>query len=108
MTTDPKQSTPEEARRVKIDVTADDIANGTRLNACQCPIARAATRAGLFAVEVYPSGGPDEFQPGHPSEIIFGTPRRSSRLPATAERFISAFDEGRTVEPFSFELEVTR
>ena len=90
---------------MRIEVTAEDIAKGERLRACRCPVALALSRAGFEEPEVYPSYGPDDYSPGGAGEIIAGGDRFA--LPLTVDRFVAAFDEGKPVEPFAFDLDAT-
>lgn len=81
---------------VRIEVTAEDIANGERKNACRCPVALAATRAGMRLVHVDLDSIGEKFVGG-----VWG---RSSYLPVEACEFVDRFDRGLAVEPFIFEI----
>lgn len=83
--------------RLTIEVTQRDIDAGTPCKSGDCPIARAMSRAGLRRVAV------------NEDDIYFdhGDGERGFRLlPRAAEEFIMAFDHGRAVHPFEFEIEV--
>jgi hypothetical protein len=81
-----------------VEVTADDIAIGKRGMPWCCPIARAIKRArgasrviiGIFKGLAY------EGDTAH-RVVLFD-------IPEVARSFISDFDSGRPVEPFSFEI----
>ena len=78
---------------MKIEVTAEDIKNGKKLNCFWCPIALAVSRS---------ANTPDCWVDNTRVEIrgmIY-------QLPREAGQFIVDFDKGARVEPFSFELEV--
>jgi hypothetical protein len=79
---------------MRIEVTAEDIAAGRPKDACCCPVARAISRAMGAAWEAYGVGAASHDDDGWID------------LPAEAERWIAAFDAGRPVEPFAFEVEV--
>jgi hypothetical protein len=78
---------------MRIEVTAEDIAAGEPRHSCHCPVARAISRAMGAAWEAYG----DEAGACDTDDWI--------DLPAEAERWIAAFDAGRPVEPFAFEVE---
>jgi hypothetical protein len=90
---------------VRIEVSADHIARRKRGFRCHCPVALAIAEALGFA-------------PGnwHDARLYVLSSRVALRnengilirheLPLAAVDFISRFDHGLTVEPFSFELEV--
>ena len=83
---------------MQIDVTAGDIRVGHWGSACDCPVALAIgrhfegeeIRVGCSAVFRY--HGPRGYQ----EEMV---------LPTVAQEFISRFDTGKDVEPFSFALD---
>lgn len=76
---------------VRVDVTAEDIANGVRIDCAKCPVARAARYAtGRNDVEASQGG----ISIG---EMIFAAPHRVAE-------FISYFDRGSRVYPFAFDL----
>lgn len=83
---------PGEDVAITFEVTQDDIDHGRWRDCNECPIARSAVR---------------EF-PGY--EVSVGSAIRMygaggsyrAALPATAENFITSFDYGHPVDPFSF------
>jgi hypothetical protein len=83
---------------MRVEVTADDIANGKRGLPWCCPIARAIKRAsGGSRVSIGTFNGlAYDWGTAHPA-VFFD-------LPEVARCFISDFDSGRPVEPFSFEI----
>jgi hypothetical protein len=78
-------------KTVRIEVTQDDIDNGSACDVCACPIALACLRAGLKDVSVCDASL--DWKEKIPT-------------PTVAVEFIFAFDSGRDVKPFSFEIEV--
>lgn len=97
--------------KLKIHVTADDIAKGQRNHSLRCPIARALKRAATDA-----SGRPDlrvrvnwlSVSIREPladnawaDEILVAQP-----TPRLARRFVNKFDNAEPVKPFTFSLEV--
>jgi len=77
-----------------VEVTAEDIANGTRASCANCPVARAVHRAlgspanvGLF-------------------EIWANDPFRQVKTTRAVRKFICDFDDGKPVAPFSFDIDV--
>lgn len=87
--------------KLRVEVTAEDIAQGVRNQAFECPVACALTRSGLD----HPSAWPSRVYYG-PFDAPNG--RLTAKLPEEAAAFIAAFDDGRPVEPFAFEIEVTQ
>lgn len=83
-------------RKKRIYVTKDDIAKGCRFNSRNCPIARAMKRA--FGRLV----GVDGLMWYLYRSVKRGITGPNRRLPASAQRFITAFDKGRAVNPFRF------
>ena len=79
--------------RVHVDVTADDIANGARLDCFACPIALAMKRA------------TDAFLAIGANYVEFAS--HSVRLPREVSDFVFDFDGGYEVQPFSFDLELS-
>jgi hypothetical protein len=83
---------------MRIEVTQEDIDNGLRGNCRQCPIALVVARStGALYVSVN-SGIQWSYFRGCVS------PEHWRRIPLEVFRFMSDFDRGRPVEPFSFEL----
>lgn len=79
-------------RRVRIEVTAKDIRDGTPGNTCACPVALALHRAGMEWPTV---------QTNHSVSAGYLI-RHSPRV----AKFIRAFDRGRPVRPFVAFVEV--
>jgi len=93
------------SRVVKVEVTAEDIANGRRGSACDCPVARACQRAGLESASFWP----DQERNGRVfwGKHVPGVSRDNVVVPRVCDTFAERFDEGDTsVQPFSFELEL--
>jgi len=83
--------------RVKVEVTAEDIASGDPQECSSCPIARAMNRATpgrKWLVD-------DRFAGYHVCGRITDFP-----MPDSAREFISRFDRGAAVEPFAFEIDL--
>ena len=78
---------------MKIDVTADDIANGEAHVSCSCPVALALCR----------------HCPGHKFEVTAGRIQVDGcgRIvtPLAVSDFVWRFDTDQSVEPFSFEID---
>jgi hypothetical protein len=77
---------------VRIDVTQQDIAMGEPKKCGRCPIALAIKRVVsgpvlVFDESVWANGG-------------------QADLPTTAKDFVTAFDFGNPVHPFSFDLDI--
>jgi hypothetical protein len=84
---------------VKVQVTQEDIDNGTPGKPCSCPVALAVLRA--FNVSgVYISVEPVyiTFQPRYLSHHEYYA------TPSSVASFVAMFDTGFPVEPFEFEL----
>lgn len=82
----------------KIEMSPEDIALGIRNVGCACPVYRAIGRA-------FPTL---KFTVSY-AEVLSLTTRNSSdrpiaQLPFEARQFISAFDDGKTVQPITFAL----
>lgn len=86
-----------EPSAITVQVTQDDILNGKRSRCDQCPIARALTRAGFTEVSV----GATIAVVARPG---IGTSESVYDLPEFANLFITNFDNGRPVEPFTFTM----
>jgi hypothetical protein len=82
-------------RTVRVEVTAEDIERGVPSSCSACPIAIAATRAGLDRPNYYAE-----------KYIFFGEPgeRLKVEVPEAARLFALRFDGRVPVRPFSFEL----
>lgn len=81
---------------VTIEVTQDDIDHGEINHCTECPIARAANRAGLYlpiitdnCISIY---------------IKTDNTRKCIDLPLEAKVFVLKFDHYTKVEPFKFEI----
>lgn len=84
-------------KRIRIDVTAEDIANGSLCNCKRCPHALAARRAMPLALDV-------EVFDGHVQWYV-GSLHCKSKLPDAALAHVRAIDMGREVGPISYEIE---
>jgi hypothetical protein len=78
---------------MKIKVMQKHIAHGERKSPASCPIALAIREQ---APEVAPNA--------KVSRAFVRTRNRNYPLSRRAERFVKQFDEGKTVTPFTFEL----
>ncbi len=83
---------------MKIEVTTEDIAKGVREDCHGCPIALACKRLGVRDVAVEREAVVYRNYEGEWDE---------ASMPEVGEAFIEAFDAGRDVEPFSFELDIS-
>ncbi len=86
----------------RIEVTAEDIANGERRNPDSCAVTLAMRRAGFKCQSV---GG--VFSPRGPTAWLLGHASRKIYLPVAVGVFAQQFDAGQDVEPFAFDLDVT-
>jgi hypothetical protein len=77
-----------------INVTWDDIEHGRQGSSMSCPIARAVGTALNDRVSV----GRDRLSTMRTYKVAY--------LPPEARTFISEFDAGRPVSPFTFEIEL--
>lgn len=85
--------------KIRVNVNQRDIERGIRRSAGSCPVARALQRheemgpmwVGAQSIRL-------RRQPVSPDYTI--------ELPGAVAAFVAAFDEGRPVAPFSFDLEV--
>lgn len=75
-----------------IEVTQEDIDLGEPGSFCRCPIARAATRAFGFPVEVG-------------SVMYKGRGGKLASMPSEAFIFMAAYDRLEPTEPFTFEVD---
>lgn len=80
--------------KIQIDVTQEDIDTGIKEDAEACAIAKTLKRNGYKHVTV----GNDSITFYYKGIDWYATP------PSIASEFISNFDEGELVKPFSFEL----
>jgi len=80
---------------ITLEVTQEDIAAGVKQNCYECPISKALTRMGYSNVLTSTLG-------------ILGTIndiRYRCRIPPEALVFIGDFDKGKTVSPFTFNID---
>ena len=96
--------------KLKIEVTADDIANGVKEDPACCPMALACKRLGIRE----PSVGEDvdfiTFD-ADPKDLDEDESRGRVRMPPEAADFVTDFDsiedyEDDRPDPFAFEIEV--
>jgi len=85
---------------MKVSVTAEDLAYGSRGNARRCPVARAVNRAVFDRAGVSYVGSND---------VVISFPHEGGKaevypLPPLARQKIVLFDAARHVLPFEFEL----
>ena len=83
------------ARKIKVKVTKKDIANGKRSKCTKCPIALAIRRVqgcSTYMVSSY--------------SIYNRSYEYLCNLPKKAANFVSQFDDGNKVKPFSFTVEL--
>lgn len=83
----------------RVDVTAEDIAQGEPRKCVKCPIALALRRT--LEQSLVGVGGHDAVMVGKHGVT-------SVELPSMAVRFIADFDDGKPVQPFSFALDLPR
>lgn len=76
---------------MKIEVTQEDIKAGRKTECTRCPIALAIKRKVGYTMSV--------------GTRVCGSLDNEFQLPKIAQDFISNFDHGNPVEPFTFELE---
>jgi hypothetical protein len=95
-------------KRITVNVTAHDIANGRKKDCYKCPVALALMRA-LEAVNdikvktVSVGNGAAQITLVYSDHMsTYSWPQ----LPDAAADFVWRFDNFRVVEPFSFELEI--
>lgn len=81
--------------KVRITVTSKDIKNGIRGSVCACPVALASQRRLCSSA----------FRAG-PNYLYNNECRIDCSLPSNATNFINAFDEGQSVLPFEFDIDV--
>lgn len=83
---------------ISVEVTTEDIAQGTPCRSTRCPLALAIARAIGRVVTVFSP------QNGEWRWAIYGSGRYQP-LPSVAGRFAGRFDQTAEGEPFSFEVE---
>lgn len=81
--------------KVRIEVTAEDIAKGNPGDACACPVALALQRV-LGDAQCSTDG----------LECYVGGQRELVNAPPSVREFVDRFDKQADVEPFAFEIEV--
>lgn len=86
---------------MRITVTQEDIEKGVRRNCVRCPIALAMTRQTGLPWFVDERGG-IVFSHKHPKNI-----QLMVDLPWQAMDFMSGFDSGLPMFPFTFDLDIT-
>lgn len=88
---------------MKITVTQSDIEAGKPNRSCQCPIARAVSRSLGYAFE-------HERVVVNPNKILLldniGIIHTRHNVPSEVTDFVTAFDSGEPVAPFSFHLDL--
>lgn len=89
---------------VRVEVTAEDIDLGIQGTMSGCPIARAIKRATGVAWLIGGRGGIGVYPPALSSLTV--APLPVAPLPQVAQAFAAAFDEGRSVAPFVFYVDL--
>ncbi len=82
---------------MKIEVTEDDIEHGTKKDCGKCPIARAVSR--VYKTNIVDVQDADDIEIGVITHQAAQADKRA------VSNFITAFDNGDPVKPFSFTLE---
>jgi len=83
-------------KKLKIEVTQDDITHGRKDDGASCPIARACRRLGFIP----------NAMPGHMSLMCSETHEYWQAVtPSVASVFMGNFDSGLPVQPFTFEIQ---
>ena len=85
--------------KLTFDVTSKHIAKGLSANCEECPIALSIAEMGF--VEVNANHCTIRFSESHTSPLF-----SLATTPNEVRNFMDAFDTGKPVEPFSFELEL--
>jgi hypothetical protein len=88
---------------MKITVTQEHIDKGVRVNGYSCPITLALRDAGF----VRPCVGIHRCYVSK-KRFWFGYSRYDGTLPSNAVEFVRNFDVCNPVEPFTFEIEMTK
>ncbi len=86
------------SRRVRIEVNAGDIAHGERHSCRSCPVALAVAREFPWTSPIVDG-----------CTVDFGSDGESwlwAEAPDAVNAFIEAFDGGKPVTPFAFDLDV--
>jgi len=90
--------------KLRVEVMADDIAEGKRGKSCECAIANALKRAGYSQPYVQP-WGTSQYTPFIYLDFAINPTCRVD-LPNEAASLACRWDEGDVIEPFTFEIEV--
>lgn len=88
--------------KLRVEVTAEDIAKGERGMGCNCAIAHALRRAGYPSPFVQPWGAPKR----GPFIRLDVDDDSLIDLPSGAALLARLWDEGDKIAPFAFEIEV--
>lgn len=85
--------------KVRVDVTAEDIANGCQHMASSCPVAKAISRALGTSVYVNTTGG--KWGKNSELDLALGHP-----LPMVVVQAARKFDRSGEMRPFVFDIEL--
>ena len=85
---------------VTVQVTSEDIAHGLSGNCDRCPVALAIRR--LLLPGIFVRAGTWFFALHRGSDVS----QYNQMLPGQAVDFITAFDSGKTPEPFEFQIDI--
>lgn len=94
--------------KIRVEVTAEDIAKGVPQECNSCPVAIAVGRACPAAVKVGVDGATIDIYAAWDVESDAKSEYVVARTPREVNEFIKRFDNGDPVGPFSFDLEVIR
>lgn len=93
----------------KINVTNDDIKNGSKGSPQWCPAARAIRRTtGARIVRVVGKSYPNAIEFRGPADTHTYNIIKEFRISGKLDKFINDFDSGKKVTPFSFQLSVKK
>jgi len=91
-------------KRVRVEVTWEDIEKGMPIDPRDCPVARAVRRLFPYKkVSVHP-GGDDWFVEVYTNAGVPDVGDSMYRVPAPAGRRIDAYDDGKGMAPFAFTM----
>lgn len=90
-------------RRIRVEVTAEDIASAVPGRACECVVARAMHRLGYPSVFVQPWG----YGTWPPYIQLRIDSHDHVAFPEDAAQKARDFDDKKTCEPFAFDLEIS-
>lgn len=79
-------------KTIVVEVTQADINFGIRMSSCDCPVAMAIQRKTRMPIRV--------------GANLITWPSCNVQHPPAVRQFITQFDRGKFVEPFSFDLEI--